>query len=166
MDSYNIVKNFPKEGVNFVDFSPLYRNIKQFNKDVEYLCSLYSGQTIDKVAAIESRGYILGTAIAMKMGVPLVLVRKRFKSPNSHYVYEVQNEYKENYFEIQYQDLEKGEKVILVDDVLATGETLRVTHLVLEKIFEVNVNSAMVLADIDFPRKSIELPIYSVYKIS
>jgi len=116
------VPNFPKEGIIFKDITPVLLDTEAFSSMIELFKSSVDIE-IDKIAAIESRGFILGAPLASAMGVGLVLVRKKGKLPRKTVSQSYGLEYGEDVLEIQEGDIEPGERVLIIDDVIATGGT-------------------------------------------
>lgn len=116
------VPDFPKSGILFKDITPVLQDAKAFNQVVDDLASHLNGA--NKVAGIESRGFILAAAIAAKYNLGLVLLRKPGKLPRATFVVQYQLEYGFDSLEIHQDSLGKDDSVLLIDDVLATGGTL------------------------------------------
>ena len=121
------VPDYPKKGILFYDISTLLKNGKAFKTAVDLLVSKLKKYKFDKVVAIESRGFIFGGAIAYKFGVGLVIVRKEGKLPAETLSYSYGLEYGEATVEIHTDAIKKGEKVIVLDDLIATGGTAEAT---------------------------------------
>ncbi len=115
------VPDFPKPGILFKDITPLLQDKKAFSDAVDDLASHLNGA--NKVAGIESRGFIFAAAIAAKHNLGLVLLRKPGKLPRKTHVVQYQLEYGFDSLEIHQDALDKNDEVLLVDDVLATGGT-------------------------------------------
>ncbi|MDA2977991.1 MAG: adenine phosphoribosyltransferase [Actinomycetota bacterium] len=116
------VPDFPKPGILFKDITPLLQDKKAFNDAVDDLASHLNGA--NKVAGIESRGFIFAAAIAAKHNLGLVLLRKPGKLPRKTHVVQYQLEYGFDSLEMHQDSLDKNDRVLLVDDVLATGGTM------------------------------------------
>lgn len=116
------VPDFPKSGILFKDITPVLQDAKAFNQVVDDLASHLNGA--NKVAGIESRGFIFAAAIAAKYNLGLVLLRKPGKLPRATFVVQYQLEYGFDSLEIHQDSLGKDDSVLLIDDVLATGGTL------------------------------------------
>jgi len=118
------IPDFPKKGIIFKDITPLLKDAKLFKKAVDLLAEEFKGGKIDKVASIESRGFIFGAAVAYKLGASFVPLRKKGKLPHLTYFSEYELEYGTDVLEIHQDAIEKGENVLIIDDLLATGGTL------------------------------------------
>jgi adenine phosphoribosyltransferase len=116
------VPDFPEPGVVFKDITPLLQDGPAFGAVVDAMAQRYRGR-IDAVAGIESRGFVFGAALAHALGVGLVLIRKEGKLPRDRHTISYQLEYGHATVEVHQDALSHGERVLLVDDVLATGGT-------------------------------------------
>ena len=119
------VPDYPQPGVLFKDITPLLAQPKVFSAVVDALADSY-GQ-VDKVAGIEARGFILAAAVAYQTGAGFVPVRKKGKLPSPTFAQEYQLEYGTATLEVHRDAFEPGDRVLIVDDVLATGGTARAT---------------------------------------
>jgi adenine phosphoribosyltransferase len=119
------IPDFPKQGIVFKDITPLLGDPQAFNMVINLLANRYVNQHIDRVVGVEARGFILGAALAYKLNSGLILVRKPGKLPADTLkaVYEL--EYGVDQLEIHRDALTPGSRVVLVDDVIATGGTSR-----------------------------------------
>jgi len=117
------VPDFPKPGVQFRDITTLLKHGNAFRAVIEKLGSAYSGSNIDKIAAIESRGFIIGAALAYKLHVGLVPIRKQGKLPAEYFGQDYELEYGIDRLEVHSDGIQSGERVLLVDDLIATGGT-------------------------------------------
>jgi adenine phosphoribosyltransferase len=117
------VPDFPEPGVTFKDITPLLADHTAFAGVVDAIVSHHGRGTIDKVAGIEARGFILGAAVAYHFGAGFVPVRKAAKLPSTTYSEPYTLEYGEATIEVHQDAFSAGERVLLVDDVLATGGT-------------------------------------------
>jgi adenine phosphoribosyltransferase len=125
------IPDFPKKGIVFKDITPLLGDGPAFRKTIDGLAEIGRANGVTKVAAIESRGFIFGSAVAHALGVGVVPVRKKGKLPHKTLSATYQLEYGTDTLEMHVDALHKGEKVLVVDDVLATGGTAAaVTDLV------------------------------------
>lgn len=117
------VPDFPKKGIVFKDITTLLKNPGAFRAAVDPLVGKYRSKKIDKVVAVESRGFIFGSILAYELQCGLVLARKAGKLPHQTIREEYALEYGTAILEIHVDGIENGEKVVIVDDLLATGGT-------------------------------------------
>ncbi|MGM0598626.1 MAG: adenine phosphoribosyltransferase [Candidatus Rifleibacteriota bacterium] len=128
------VVDFPKPGIIFKDITPLLGNAEAFNAMIDLFAKRYEGKGITKVCGIESRGFILGAALATKLGTGFVPVRKAGKLPHVIIKREYSLEYGIDAVEIHKDSVHPGEKVVLIDDLMATGGTALATLELLEEL--------------------------------
>ncbi|MFC2149268.1 adenine phosphoribosyltransferase [Candidatus Auribacterota bacterium] len=121
------IPNFPKEGIIFKDITTLLEKGDLFKKAVDEMARPYENKGITKVVGVESRGFIFAAAIAYKMGIGLVIVRKPGKLPHKVRQETYDLEYGTDTLEVHEGHLTKDDKVLLVDDLLATGGTTEAT---------------------------------------
>ena len=121
------VQDFPKEGILFRDITPLLGDPKTFNLAINLLADRYIGRSVDCVIGVEARGFILGAALAYKLNAGFVLIRKPGKLPSETMKASYTLEYGADELEIHRDALSPSSRVILVDDVIATGGTIRAT---------------------------------------
>jgi adenine phosphoribosyltransferase len=143
------VPDFPKKGIVFKDITPLLQDGNALRDALDRLSSQFQGRGITKVIGIESRGYIFAPAIALKLGAGFVPVRKPGKLPWKTAAEEYALEYGTDRLEIHVDALEPGEKVLIVDDLLATGGTARAT-LLLARRLKADVVGAGFLVELTF----------------
>jgi len=117
------IPDFPKKGIQFRDITTLLADPVGFRKAVDELVQLYAGVTIDKVAAIESRGFILGGAIAHQLSTGFIPIRKPGKLPHDTIGEDYELEYGTDRLELHVDAIADGDLVLLVDDLIATGGT-------------------------------------------
>lgn len=118
------IPDFPKEGILFRDVTTLIKNKKAFKQSVDEMAKIYKGKKIDMVAAVEARGFIFGGALAYKLGVGFVPVRKKGKLPYKTHCITYDLEYGTDTLEVHTDAIKKGMRVLIVDDLLATGGTV------------------------------------------
>jgi len=121
------VPDFPKPGILFYDVTTLLRDPEGFKLSIDTLSEPYKGQGISLVVGIESRGFILGAAVADRLGAGFVPVRKVGKLPSTKIRVSYDLEYGTDSLEMHSDAIDKGQKVLIVDDLLATGGTARAT---------------------------------------
>jgi adenine phosphoribosyltransferase len=117
------VPDFPKPGVQFRDITTLLKEADAFHAVVEQFVKVYRGPPVDKIAAIESRGFIVGAALAYALKVGFVPIRKQGKLPAENFGQDYELEYGADRLEIHRDGIQRGERVLLVDDLIATGGT-------------------------------------------
>jgi adenine phosphoribosyltransferase len=118
------IPNFPKAGVLFYDITGILVNPVAFSYCIERMEKLYANLPVDGVAAIESRGFIFAAPYALRRRLPLILLRKKGKLPGETFRIHFILEYGEDMLEVQKSDLRVGMRILLVDDLIATGGTL------------------------------------------
>ncbi|WP_102108721.1 adenine phosphoribosyltransferase [Oceaniglobus roseus] len=133
-DYIRTIVDFPHEGILFRDVTTLFADPRGFRMCVDQMLHPYAGQDIDKVVGLEARGFILGGAIAHQLGTGFVPVRKKGKLPGTTISQEYKLEYGEAIVEIHDDALQPGEKVLLVDDLLATGGTAAAGIALIERL--------------------------------
>ena len=118
------IPDFPKAGILFYDITSVLTNPKAFKYCIDKMIEIYKDQHFDAVAAIESRGFIFASPFCERLGIPLILVRKKGKLPGKVYRCSYDLEYGSAEIEVHVDDIKRGQKVLLVDDLIATGGTL------------------------------------------
>ena len=117
------IPDYPKPGIMFRDITTLLRHPVGFRKTVDELVQPFAGTGVNRVAGIEARGFILGGAVAHQLSVGFVPIRKRGKLPWQTFSVEYELEYGRDEIQVHVDSVEKGDRVLLVDDLLATGGT-------------------------------------------
>lgn len=128
------VPDFPKKGIGFKDITTLLKNGAAFRRAVEIIAEKFADKRIDKIVGIESRGFIFGSALAYKWNVGFVPVRKPGKLPAATIKEEYELEYGIDGLEIHTDAVAQGEKILIVDDLLATGGTAAATAKLVERL--------------------------------
>jgi adenine phosphoribosyltransferase len=118
------VPDFPKKGVLFYDITSILTEPRAFRYCIETMTEMYQGKGIDAIAAIEARGFVFAAPFAFRMGIPLILIRKKGKLPGKTLSKKYSLEYAEAEIEVHCDDVPKGKHVLLMDDLVATGGTL------------------------------------------
>ena len=130
MDSLNLddyirkIPNFPKKGILFYDITSILAAPKAFSYCIEAMVDIYKDKNIDAVAAIEARGFVFAAPFSVRMGIPLLLIRKKGKLPGITLSKKYDLEYAQAEIEIHQEDIPVGKRVLLLDDLIATGGTL------------------------------------------
>ena len=128
------VPDWPKKGIMFRDVTTLVKDPKGLKETIDFLHNRYQGKEIDKVVGIESRGFIFGAPLAYMLGCGFILVRKPGKLPAETVSEEYALEYGTDKIEIHKDAIEKGDKVLLIDDLLATGGTMAAARNLVKKL--------------------------------
>jgi adenine phosphoribosyltransferase len=154
------VPDFPREGVLFKDVTTLLSDAGAFRAAIDGLVAAHAGQSVDLVVGVESRGFILGGAVAYLLGAGFVPVRKPGKLPAERISVSYTLEYGENVLEIHTDAIRPGERVLVVDDLLATGGTAAATVQLVERLGGTVVGVAFLveLSFLDGARALGELP--------
>jgi adenine phosphoribosyltransferase len=121
--SIRSIPDYPKPGIMFRDITTLLGNARAFRRTVDELVQPWAGQKIDKVAGIEARGFILGGAMAHQVSAGFIPIRKKGKLPHKRVSIAYSLEYGLDEMEMHEDAVEKGDRVVLVDDLIATGGT-------------------------------------------
>jgi adenine phosphoribosyltransferase len=122
-DTIRTIPDYPKPGIMFRDITTLLGNARAFRRAVDELVQPWAGMKIDKIAGIEARGFILGGAVAHQVSAGFVPIRKKGKLPHKRVSVTYALEYGEDEIEVHADALVAGERVVLVDDLIATGGT-------------------------------------------
>ena len=117
------IPDFPKPGIMFRDITTLLKHTEGFRSTIDQLVGKYRGVKIDKVVGIESRGFIIGAALAYQVKAGFIPIRKKGKLPGENFGHDYELEYGTDRLEIHCDAIQTGEKVLLVDDLIATGGT-------------------------------------------
>ncbi|WP_298492163.1 adenine phosphoribosyltransferase [uncultured Maritimibacter sp.] len=133
-DYIRTIVDFPHEGIMFRDVTTLFADARGFRMCIDQMLHPFAGEEIDKVAGLEARGFIIGGAIAHQLSVGFTPVRKKGKLPGATISQAYQLEYGEAVMEIHDDAIQPGEKVLLVDDLLATGGTAAAGIQLIERL--------------------------------
>ncbi|MEW5796795.1 MAG: adenine phosphoribosyltransferase [Candidatus Zixiibacteriota bacterium] len=128
------VPDFPKPGINFYDISTLLQDAVGFNLALDHMERYATSRRTEKIVAIEARGFVFGAALADRMNVGLVIARKPGKLPYKTVAQEYELEYGTDRIEIHADAINSGERVLVVDDLIATGGTLAAACKLVEKL--------------------------------
>ena len=160
------IPDFPKPGILFRDITPVWKDRYSFDACLKVFSEHYSSKSLDLIVGIESRGFVVGSAFAARSSLGFVPIRKKGKLPYEVESHEYQLEYGSDCVEIHKDAVHKGQKVIIMDDLLATGGTMLASIELLKKIGAHVTGCAVV---IDLPalggRKKIEDAGYEVFSI-
>lgn len=161
---FRIVPDFPKKGINFIDITTLLKDKVALNEALEELYSKVSDLKIDKVVAIESRGFIFGSLLAHKLNAGFVPVRKPGKLPAEKISESYSLEYGTDTLEIHKDAIEPGEKILIHDDLLATGGTVEAVCKMVEKLGG-EISGILFLVELSFLNGREKLRKYNVHSI-
>jgi len=139
------IPHYPKQGIQFRDITTLLKDPIGFRMVIDAFAQHYATQPIDKIAGIEARGFIVGAALAYKLGLGFVPIRKSGKLPAETIGHDYALEYGADRVEIHTDAIAQGERVLLVDDLIATGGTAEASVALLQKLGGVVVGCAFVI---------------------
>ena len=128
------IQNYPIEGVMFRDITTLFKDPDGLREAINIFAERYKDMKIDKIAAIESRGFLIGAPLAYLLNVGLVLIRKPGKLPAETIKQDYKLEYGSDQIEIHIDAIKKGERVLIVDDLIATGGTVEAAVKLVQKM--------------------------------
>jgi adenine phosphoribosyltransferase len=159
------VPDFPKKGIIFKDITPVLSDSKVFRLVIDELVKRYSSRKIDAVIAIESRGFLFGAPLAYRLGLPCIPVRKKGKLPYKTVEMSYDLEYGSATIEMHIDAIAKGQRVIIIDDLLATGGTAAATCELVKKQGGL-VDECAFLVELSFlnGREKLKQEIYSMVK--
>ena len=157
------IPDFPKKGILFKDLTPLLSDPVSFRRMVDMLAERYEGKNIDMVVGVEARGFIIGAALAYRLGTGVILIRKPGKLPykTHHTIYEL--EYGTDQLEIHQDAIQPGQKVVIADDLLATGGTMKAA-VDLVGNFDGEIVECAFLVELAFlkGREKLDSPVFSL----
>jgi adenine phosphoribosyltransferase len=157
-----VIEDFPKPGISFKDITPLLLNGKAFNRAIQKMASQFAGK-VDFIVCIEARGFLIGAPMAFQLNCGLIPVRKKGKLPGKTLKATYDLEYGTDTLEIHVDAIKPGQRILIVDDVLATGGTAKsVVNLVRE--MKGNVIGCAFLGELLAlkGRSKLDVPIYSL----
>ena len=158
------IPDFPIDGILFKDITPLLGDAAAFRQAIDVMVAHYVDHAIDQVVAIESRGFIFGAPLAYKLGAGLVPVRKSGKLPAQAVSIEYSLEYGTNALEMHKDAIIPGQRVLLVDDLLATGGSAKAAIELVEQLGGTVVSAAFVI-ELAFLKGVDKLDGYDVYSV-
>ncbi len=127
------VPDFPKPGILFYDITGVLVNPEALKFVIDQMVEKYKNQKIDAVAGVESRGFVFAAPFAERLGIPLILIRKKGKLPGDTYQCSYSLEYGTATIEVHKSDVKKGQNILVVDDLIATGGTLAASKNLIEQ---------------------------------
>ena len=158
------IPDFPKPGIIFKDITPLLGNGQLFGRTIDLLAERYRGQKIDTVLGIESRGFIVGSALAYRLGAGFCIVRKPGKLPYETHRATYELEYGTDSLEIHTDAIRPQARVIIADDLIATGGTAAATAQLVSKLGGVVIECAFVI-ELAFLKGREKLKPHAVFSI-
>ena len=157
------VVDFPKPGIVFKDITPVLADPVLLRQMVDHFADRYRDKDIDRIAAVDARGFIIGSALAYALGVGMVPIRKKGKLPFNAIEHSYDLEYGSATLQLHIDAVEKGERVLLVDDLLATGGTLDASIRLLNEL-GAEIHEVVVLVELAFLKgreRLAPVPVYS-----
>ena len=158
------IPNFPRQGIVFKDITPLLKDATAFRLACNQLADKFEGIKVDQVVGIESRGFILSPAIAYRLQAGFVPVRKKGKLPAEKTNVSYQLEYGEDSLEIHVDAIQQGTRLIIIDDLLATGGTAEAAIRLVEQLGGAVLGLAF-LVELEFLKGRERLKHYPVYSL-
>ncbi len=162
------IPNFPKEGIMFHDITPLLQDAKAFGLAIDRMAEMIKGENAEYMIGVEARGFIFASALAYKLGTGLVIVRKLGKLPYETLNASYDLEYGKDVLEVHKDAISKGGKVVLVDDLLATGGTAGAVGNLVKKLGGeiVGYSFLVELTELKGREKLKPYPVWSVLEFS
>ncbi|UCD19446.1 MAG: adenine phosphoribosyltransferase [candidate division WOR-3 bacterium] len=158
------IPDFPQKGVMFRDITTLLKEPEPFRYTIDTIVERYKGQDVDKLVSVEARGYIFGGVIAYKLNCGFVPVRKPGKLPAETVAMKYKLEYGENTVEIHKDAITPGERILVFDDVLATGGTVHATCKLIERLGG-KVVGCIFISDLTYLKGREKLKDYEVFSL-
>lgn len=158
------VPDFPKEGIVFKDITTLLSDAKSFQRVIDIMAHRYIDRDIDLVLGVEARGFIMGSALAYKLGKGVILVRKPGKLPYKTHSVSYDLEYGTDELHIHQDAIKKGQKILIADDLLATGGTVKAVIELIEQMGGEIVECAF-LAELEFLKGREKLAPHESYAL-
>jgi adenine phosphoribosyltransferase len=165
--SIRIIKDFPKKGIAFYDISSILAVPKEFNKIVNKMAIEVKKLKANTIVGIDSRGFIFAAAVAYKLKLKLVMIRKKGKLPGKTFSIDYNLEYGNNQLEIQKDMLDKKDKVVIIDDIFATSGTIQASIKLVKKV-KVNIHGVIVLLELAFldGRSKMKDKLISLFRVN
>ncbi len=157
------IPDFPKKGIIYIDITPILQDAELFQLTIDLLAEKYIDSPPDYIAAIDARGFIFGGALAAKLGCGFVPIRKKGKLPYKTFTEKYDLEYGSAEIEVHIDAVPAGAKVLLVDDLLATGGTTTAAVKLLEKL-KAHITGIEFIVELGFlnGRKNLNYPVDSI----
>ena len=158
------VPDFPKKGILFKDITTLLQDAQSYQRTIDLIAHRYINKRIDKVVGVEARGFIIGSALAYKLCAGIVLVRKPGKLPSETYSKTYDLEYGTDTLEIHKDSIKPGERILIADDLLATGGTMTAVVDMIQSMGGEIVECCF-MAELDFLEGRKRLPEGKVFSL-
>ncbi len=165
-DYLTVVPDFPQRGIQFQWYAKLLKDPDAFHHAVETFAERYRSYNLDAIAGLDSRGFIFGAALAYELRVPFVLIRKPGKLPRQVERIDYVLEYGKNSFEIEVDTIKPQDRVLIMDDVLATGGTVSAASELVERLDGKVVEVACLIEISPLEgRKRVKAPVFSLLQV-
>ena len=160
------VPDFPRKGIQYKDITTLLQNKDVFKRTIQVFCNTFYKEKIDVIVGIESRGFIFAAPLALELGCRFVLARKPGKLPSKIVSKEYELEYGKDAIEMHIDAINNGDRVLVVDDLLATGGTAKATGALVERLGGEIINYAFLIELEDLKGKVLlqPNPVFSIIK--
>ena len=157
------IPDFPEQGILFRDITTLLSDAEALNETIERFAEHYKNEKIDVVVGVESRGFIIGTPLAIRMGLGFIPIRKAGKLPGPTHGVDYDLEYGKDRVEVHQEAIPEGSRVLLVDDLIATGGTIEGSAKLVKKVGGLIVGYAFVIELTDLKgRERLQEPVFSL----
>ena len=157
------IPDFPEPGILFRDITTLLSDAEALNETIERFAEHYKNEKIDVVAGVESRGFIIGAPLSIRMGLGFIPIRKAGKLPGPTHGVDYDLEYGKDRVEVHHDAIPEGSRVLLVDDLIATGGTIEGSAKLVKKVGGVIVGYAFVIELTDLKgRERLQEPVFSL----
>jgi len=157
------IPDFPEPGILFRDITTLLSDAEALNETIERFAEHYKNEKIDVVVGVESRGFIIGTPLAIRMGLGFIPIRKAGKLPGPTHGVDYDLEYGKDRVEVHQDAIPEGSHVLLVDDLIATGGTIEGSAKLVKKVGGLIVGYAFVIELTDLKgRERLQEPVFSL----
>jgi len=165
--SIRIIKDFPKKGIAFYDIASILADPKEFNNIINKMAIEVKKLKANTIVGIDSRGFIFSAAVAYKLKLKLVMIRKKGKLPGKTFSIDYNLEYGNNQLEIQKDMLDKKDKVVIIDDIFATSGTIQASIKLVKKI-KANIHGIIVLLELAFldGRSKMKDKLISLFRVN
>ena len=158
------VQDFPTPGVGFKDITPLLSHPEAFRATIDRLEDHFAGRGINLIAAAEARGFIFGAPLAMQLGIGFIPIRKPGKLPAETVKIKYDLEYGSDSLEMHRDAIQPGQRVVIVDDLLATGGTMQATIQLVQQLGG-EIAGLAVAIELDFLKGRAKFPNYDVFSL-